>query len=150
NTDSGPLTWCELQQRACDIARRYSREAFARSFRELAGQILDAPSEFGTDRPDSTFLFEQARRHVIRPQQFHLRPPLGETGFEVIRNGCLEFDRKQFAIHNEQLLFFGPYLDLSAGRWRLHVEAEIDGVFRLRLTHNGGILINERQISNAA
>ena len=147
DTQSGPLTWGEFQQRAREIASRYSSEAFARSFREVVGQIFDAPSGPGVERPDSALIFRGPRRHVIRPRNLHLKPPFGEPGLDLIRNDRLEFDGRRFALVDEKLIFFGPYIDLSAGQWRLQLDAEIDGEFELRLTHSFGMLIKEQPVS---
>lgn len=147
-TESGPVPWSQAQEKVREHAGGLVRAKFDQTFFGFIDEALSLPARSAINRLDPVLFFEDRKSFVIRPQALSLKEPYGTAGLELLQDGRIEYDRSRFAGIAEPLLFFGPYIDVPPGRWRLRLDAEILGEFTLKLTCNFGAPITEAVVSN--
>ncbi|HTJ65485.1 MAG TPA: glycosyltransferase [Alphaproteobacteria bacterium] len=147
-TESGGMPWSELQEKVRAHAETLKHATFDRTFLGLVGEALAAPSPSGIDRLDPALFFEDRRSFTIRPRELQPKDEYSQPGLAIWQGDRIEYDSARFPSVEETLLFFGPYIELSPGRWRLRLDADIDGEFTLRLTCNFGVPVAEAVVSN--
>lgn len=149
-TESGTIGWSALQEKAQAHANSLKHDTFDRIFLGLVDEALTAPSPSEIERLDAALFFEDRRSFVIRPHDLQPKDEYSRPGLEIRQGDRIEYDSDRFASIDERLLFFGPYIELSPGRWRLKLDADIDGEFTLRLTCNFGAPVAEAVVSSGA
>jgi hypothetical protein len=146
DTDSGRKPWRQLQEDVRAYAARYSSAAFAPAFRDIVETLLRAPPRTGTSRLDPAIFFENRRAYIIRPADLTIKDAYDKPEVAVRQNRGIEYRRELHGGIAEDLLFFGPYIDLPAGRWQVRMDGEIDGECLLRLTRNCGTFLHEERL----
>jgi len=149
-TESGTVEWRELQEKVRTHAESLKHDTFDRTFLRLVDEALAAPAPSGIERLEAPLFFEDQRSFVIHPRDLQPKEEYSRPGREIRLGDRIAYDSARFETVDERLLFFGPYLDLSPGRWRLRLDADIEGEFTLRLTCNFGQPIAEARVSRTA
>ena len=144
---SGRASWTKLQEKVRRHAEGLTRQAFNNAFLGFVDDAMQPPGVTSDGRLNPALFFEDKRSHIIRPRDLRLKEVYQQPGLRLLRDERIEYDRARFSSVREPQLFFGPYIDLLPGRWRLRLNAEIKGEFILRLTRNFGSLVVEKIVS---
>lgn len=97
---------------------------------------------------------EDARRPAscisLRPKGMNLHPVFAQGAHQLTTpEGLLRYDRDDHEDVAEPTLFFGPYIDLPAGNYRLNFQAKAEGTAHVSVTANAGhSVILAQNISN--
>jgi glycosyltransferase involved in cell wall biosynthesis len=146
DTDSGRKPWRRLQEDVRAYAARYSSAAFGPAFREVVRKLLQAPPSTGMSRLDPAIFFENRRTYMIKPADLTIKDAYDKPELAVRQNRSIEYRRERHGGIAEDLLFYGPYSELPAGRWQVQVEGDLDGECLLRLTRNCGTFMHEERL----
>jgi len=150
DTDSGRKPWRQLQEDVRAYAARYSPTAFGPAFRDVVEKLLQAPPQAGLSRLAPDILFGNRRAFTVRPADLTIKDVYDRPELAVRQNGSIEYGRERHGGVSEDLLFFGPYIDVPAGRWQVQVDADLDGECLLRLTRDFGNFVHEERIGPGA
>ncbi|HXZ15594.1 MAG TPA: glycosyltransferase, partial [Roseiarcus sp.] len=123
-----------------------------RSWRQYAGAVVDRLAACAEGRLESRPRFRRAA--ASGEVSDGAAPPLAmlalmssdlsvpgayAAGAQPIRrNGAIRFDRETHGAVGEDVLFFGPYVWLPAGRYAFAFDGELDGELELAFTAEGG------------
>jgi len=79
-----------------------------------------------------------SRDIIIEPRKLSLKRAYAGPADPILRDGRIVYDASRHAGVEEDVLFYGPYINLEPGKFELSFSASIHGEFRVEVTEHFG------------